>query len=78
MHRIFIFVVSLVCFCLPNDFSYANGYMKAVKNNRIAKAQKLNKQNVQKSDNNKKQRTKIVGVIGDRLTNANKQHDYTH
>ena len=78
MHRIFIFVVSLVCFCLPNDFSYANGYMKAVKNNRIAKAQKLNKQNVQKSDNNKKQRTKIVGVIGDRLPNENNKHDYTH
>lgn len=78
MHRIFIFVISLVSFCLLNNCSYANGYTKAVKNNRIAKAQKLNKQNVQKNDNNKKQRTKIVGVIGDRLPNENNQHDYTH
>ena len=68
-----VFVISFVSFCLFGNFSYANGYMKAVKNNKIAKLQKLNKQNDKKG-----YRTKIVGVIGDRLPNENNQHDYTH
>ena len=77
MYSIFTFVISLVSFCLLNNFSYANGYVKAIKNHKVVKQQQLNKK-AQQDIIIKKQKTKIVGVIGDRLPNKNNQHDYTH
>lgn len=78
MLRVFAFIIiSLGCLQSYN-YAIASGYTKAIKNNKLSNAKIVNGNKAKITNNNVRKRTKIVGVIGDRLPNDNNKHDYSH